>query len=120
MAERLFKVEKLVSSNGKTSREVICRSKIHEIHLWRVTPGEWIYPHIHPYNDDIWYIIQGEGEYYLTVEKTQIVKPGNILVATPGDVHGIFNPGNDDIIVYSILSPLPIEIEPAHGFDYPE
>ena len=120
MAERLFKADVLVSDKGKTSREVICRSKIHEVHIWRVTPGEWVYPHFHPYNDDIWYIIQGEGEYYLTAEETQIVKPGDILVAAPGNVHGIFNPGNEDIIVYSLLSPLPVEIEPAQGFEYPE
>ena len=120
MAERLFKVDVLVPNKGKTSRNVICRSKIHEVHLWRVAPGEWVYPHIHPYNDDIWYIIQGDGEYYLNAEETQIVKPGDILVATPGDVHGIFNPGNEDVIIYSLLSPLPVEIEPAQGFEYPE
>jgi quercetin dioxygenase-like cupin family protein len=120
MAERLFKVAESIPSKGKTSREIICRSKIHEINLWRVTPGKWVYPHIHPYNDDIWYIIQGEGNYYLTAEETQIVKSGDILVATPGDVHGIYNTGNNDIIIYSILSPLPVKIEPAQGFDYPE
>ena len=76
--------------------------------------------HIHPYNDDVWYIIQGVGEYFTTVQDKETVKSGDIAVASQGDVHGIFNPGPEDIIVYSVLSPLPIEIQEAPGFEYPE
>jgi len=100
--------------------EVIFSSQIHEIHLWRVTPGEWIYPHTHPYNDDIWYIIQGSGEYYLAAKEKKTVAPGDIAVATPGEVHGLFNSGSEDLIVYSVLSPLPIEMDAVPGFEYPE
>ena len=120
MSEKFFKIRAKVSPKGKTSREVIFRSEIHEIHLWRVTPGEWIYPHIHPYNDDIWYIIQGKGMYYFSAEETRKVESENIAVASPGKVHGLFNSGSEDIIVYSVLSPLPVEIEPVPGFEYPE
>lgn len=83
-------------------------------------PGEWIYPHTHPHSDDIWYIIQGTGEYYMSSKETKKIVQGDIAVATPGDVHGIFNSGSEDIMVYSVLSPLPIEIEPAPDFEYPE
>ena len=120
MSERILKIRKMVPSEGKTSLEVIFRSEIHEIHLWRVTPGEWIYPHIHPENDDIWHIIQGAGEYYMSVNETKTVEPGDIAAAAAGDVHGIFNSGYEDIIVYSVLSPLPVDIESAPGFEYPE
>jgi len=120
MSGRIFSIQEKVSSRDETSLQVIFKSEIHEIHLWRVTPGDWIYPHIHPNNDDIWYIIQGEGEYYYSSVNTKIVKPGDISVAKPGDVHGMFNSGIKDIIVYSILSPLPVEIEPAPDFEYPE
>lgn len=120
MPERIYTIHELVQSKGDTYLEVICRTKIHEIHLWRVSPGEWIYPHTHPENDDIWYFIQGVGEYYLTANETKTVKPGDIAVAPPGDVHGVFNSGSEDIIVYSVLSPLPVEIEMAPGFEYPD
>ena len=30
------------------------------------------------------------------------------------------NSGSEDIVVYSVLSPLPIEMEPAPDFEYPE
>jgi mannose-6-phosphate isomerase-like protein (cupin superfamily) len=119
MPERFFKLLEMVPSKGRTSREVIFKMN-HEIHVWRVVPGEWIYPHIHPYNDDIWYIIHGVGEYFTTVQDKKTIKSGDIAVASQGDVHGIFNPGPEDIIVYSVLSPLPIEIQEAPGFEYPE
>jgi hypothetical protein len=61
MPERLFKIDELVSVEGETSMEVIFQSKIHEIHLWRIAPEEWIYPHIHPYNDDICMLFKGQG-----------------------------------------------------------
>ena len=120
MNERLFKIDKLVPVDGKTSMEVVFRSKIHEIHLWRINPGEWIYPHVHPENDDIWYIISGMGEYYLSSKETKMVKTGDIAVAIPGEVHGLFNSGNEDLIVYSVLSPLPVYTEPAPDFEYPK
>ena len=118
--ERLFNIDELISGEEKTSRNVIFQSNIHEIHLWRVASGGWIYPHIHPKNDDIWYVIHGVGEYYMSSIETKILEPGDIAVAAPGDVHGIFNSGSEDIIVYSVLSPLPVEIEAAPGFEYPE
>ena len=120
MYERILKIRELVPIEGKTSLEVIFRSEIHEIHLWRVAPGKWIYPHTHPNNDDIWYFIQGVGEYYFSSKETKTVAPGEIAVAAPGEVHGVFNSGSEDIIVYSVLSPLPIEMEVAPDFEYPE
>jgi len=120
MAERFFKIDRMVSEQNQTARKVVSRTQIHEIDLWRVKPGEWIYPHIHPRNDDIWYFVHGEGEYYFMADETKKVKAGDIAVAAPGSVHGIFNSGREDIIVYSVLSPLPVEIEPAPGFEYPE
>ena len=106
-------------NRGISYREVLS-TKNHEIHFWRIIPGEWIYPHTHPHSDDIWYIIQGTGDYYITSKDTNSINPGDMTVATPGDVHGVFNSGSEDIIIYSILSPLPVEVEEAPGFNYPE
>lgn len=120
MPERIFKITEMVPSKGSTSMEVIFKTSNHEIHLWRVIPGEWIYPHTHPNTEDIWYIVQGMGEYYTTAKEKRTVEPGDIAVASPGEVHGIFNSGSEEIIVFSVLSPLPVEIYEAPGFEYPE
>ena len=119
MLERISKISEILSHKGRTYRQIIF-AKTHEIHFWRVRSGEWIYPHIHPHNDDTWYIIQGMGEYYITVHEKKTVTPGHITVASPGDVHGIFNSGTEDLVVLSILSPLPVDVEEAPGFGYPE
>lgn len=120
MHERIFKIFQMVPNTGSAYRASILNAKNHEIHLWRITPGEWIYPHTHPQTDDIWYIVQGAGEYYTTAKEKKTVKPGDIAVASPGDVHGIFNSGSEDIVIISVLSPLPVEIEEVPGFHYPE
>jgi len=120
MSERIFKVFKMVPGKDSSYRKPIHNPRNHEVHLWRITPGEWIYPHTHPRTDDIWYIIQGTGEYFLTAEEKRIVKPGDMAIASPGEVHGIFNSGSEDVILLSVLAPLPVEIKEAPGFEYPE
>ena len=119
MNERIFNIFEMLPSKGSTYRELIF-TKNHEIHLWRIIPGEWIYPHFHPHSDDIWYIIEGAGEYYTTTTAKKTVKSEDIEIASPGDVHGIFNSGPEDIVIMSVLSPLPVDIEMAPGFEYPE
>ena len=107
MDERIFKIFEMIPSTGSTYRQPIYTDN-HEIHLWRIRPGEWIYPHTHPHSDDIWYIVQGEGEYYTALNEKRTVRPGDVAVACPGDVHGIFNSGSEDIVLLSELSPLPV------------
>ena len=119
MDERIANILEILPAKDNTYRELLY-SENHEIHLWRIRPGEWIYPHTHPHSDDIWFMVQGEGEYYLTAKEKKTVGPGDITVATPGQVHGIFNSGSEDIIIYSVLAPLPVETDEAPGFEYPE
>ena len=120
MDKRLFEFFAKVPDKGRTYREIIFDAANHEIHLWRILPGDWIYPHIHPNSDDIWYIVQGTGEYYTTAKERKTVRPGDLAVASPRKVHGIYNSGSEDILILSVLAPLPVEIEEAPGFEYPE
>jgi quercetin dioxygenase-like cupin family protein len=119
MNTRIYSILKMVSRQDRTYRELIYDAENHELHLWRVKSGEWIYPHTHPHTDDIWYIVQGEGEYYTGAKEKRKVKQGDLALASPGEVHGIFNSGSEDIIIYSVLSPLPVETDEAPGFEYP-
>jgi quercetin dioxygenase-like cupin family protein len=119
MNGRIFNTFGMLPSKGITYRDMIFNAKNHEIHLWRVIPGEWIYPHTHPHTDDIWYIVQGGGEYYTTSKEKKTVRTGEIAVASPGDVHGIFNSGSEDIVILSLLSPLPVDTDQVSGFEYP-
>ena len=119
MPKRIFNILETVPVKGRTYRAPLYDCRHHEIHLWRVIPGEWIYPHIHPRTDDIWYIIQGNGVYYTTANETHAVASGDLMLASPEEVHGIFNSGAEDIIILSVLAPLPVEYDAAPGFIYP-
>jgi quercetin dioxygenase-like cupin family protein len=119
MNERISNIPEMIPCSDVTYRELIFTEN-NEIHLWRIRPGEWIYPHIHPDNDDIWYIIEGLGEYYTSSQEKRAVQAGDVAIAYPGDVHGMFNSRPEDMIILSVLSPLPIDVETAPGFEYPD
>lgn len=119
MSKRISNIFEKLPDLGNTYREITF-AKTHELHFWRISPGEWIYPHIHPHNDDTWYVVEGKGEYYISAQEKRTVKQGDITVASPGEVHGIYNSGTEDIVVLSVVSPLPVEIEEAPGFEYPK
>ena len=119
MPKRIFNILEMVPVKGRTHRAPLYDCRNHEIHLWRIIPGEWIYPHIHPRTDDIWYIVQGKGVYYTTADETHVVASGDLMLASPEEVHGIFNSGAEDMIILSVLAPLPVEYDEARGFIYP-
>lgn len=119
MSERIFNIYKSLPVKSQTYRVPIYDCKNHEVHLWRIVPGEWIYPHTHPNTDDLWYIVQGHGEYYTTLKERHSVVAGCLLLASPEEVHGIFNCGDEDMIILSVLAPLPVEVNEAAGFHYP-
>lgn len=119
MPDRIINVIDRAPSEGQSSRALILDCQNHEIHIWRIVPGEWIYPHIHPHTDDIFYIVQGHGEYYTSAEDKHPVGPGDLAFASPDEVHGIFNSSTEDMIILSVLAPLPVELAEAPGFEYP-
>lgn len=120
MQHRVYNIFEMASAKGRTYREPIYDCKNHEIHLWRVMPGEWIYPHTHPGTDDIWYVVQGKGEYYTSAAEKLPVALGDLMLASPEEVHGIFNSGKEELIILSVLAPLPVEYAEAPGFEYPD
>ena len=120
MPKRLFNLFDRLPAKGRAYRAPIIESRNHEVHLWRVIPGEWIYPHTHPRSDDIWYLVRGNGEYYTTASQRHPVGPGALMLASPDEVHGIFNSGSEDLLLLSVLAPLPVEIAEAPGFKYPD
>ena len=119
MPGRIINIFETVPEKGRSYREPIYDCKNHEIHLWRISPGEWVYPHTHPHTDDIWYIVQGNGEYYTTASYKHAVGPGVLALASPDEVHGIFNSGREDMVILSVLAPIPVEYAEAPGFEYP-
>ena len=58
----------------------------------RVLPGQRTTPHYHPKTEEIYYILEGQGEMRIG-EKTRTVEPGDAVAIPPGTVHTILNTG---------------------------
>lgn len=93
-------------ADGEPIRSVITESKEAVVVAWYIKPGQEICPHIHPHGQDTWTILSGEGEYYLDSTGTKkSIFAGDVVIAHPGCVHGVFNNGQEPLIFVSVVSP---------------
>ncbi|ELS30523.1 MULTISPECIES: cupin domain-containing protein [Pseudanabaena] len=87
-------------------RSVITESPEAVIVAWYIQPNQEISPHIHPNGQDTWTILQGKGEYYLDpAGNTKAIFAGDVVVAYPNCVHGVFNNSNEPLIFISVVAP---------------
>jgi quercetin dioxygenase-like cupin family protein len=85
---------------------------------WYIQPGQEIPAHVHPHGQDTWTILAGQGEYYLDRSgATQSIVTGDVVVATIGSVHGVFNNGNEPLVFISIVTPFAAGYERLAEFD---
>ncbi|MGI8933192.1 MAG: cupin domain-containing protein [Phormidesmis sp.] len=73
---------------------------------WQVEPGQSIPTHIHPNGQDTWTVFSGKGDYYLDdAGNTQPIVAGDVVIAQSGQVHGVFNSGDQPLTFISIVTP---------------
>ena len=70
----------------------------------RVAPGLETQPHYHPLTEDIYYILQGEGEMTIGKEM-QPVGPGDAIAIPPGAIHTIRNSGEQTLLFLCCCAP---------------
>lgn len=58
----------------------------------RLAPGMTTESHLHKKTEEIYYILEGEGEMHMA-EETRSVHPGDAIAIPPGTVHSISNTG---------------------------
>lgn len=106
-AGRIFNSEKFFQpADGEPIRSVVTESKEAVIVAWYVKPGQEIRAHVHPTGQDAWTILSGSGEYFLDSAGTRkAIKPGDVLVAHTGEVHGVLNTGDTPLKFISVVSP---------------
>ncbi len=96
----------------RASDDVPIRSIVHEspdatVVAWTVGCKQRVAPHVHPYGQDTWYVIAGEGDYQLdSAGATQRICAGQVVVAATGEVHGIVNTGGEALVFISVVCPL--------------
>jgi quercetin dioxygenase-like cupin family protein len=64
--------------------------------------------HKHPATDELFYVIEGEGQFTVGNEQVNVV-PTSAVYGPAGVFHGIVNSGDKDMVVLSVQGPKPVE-----------
>lgn len=93
-------------SSDEPIRSVITASNDSVIVAWHVGPGQQIKPHVHPNGQDTWTVLMGRGEYWIDEDgETIAIMQGDIVVAHKGEVHGVYNDGDEPLVFISVVAP---------------
>jgi quercetin dioxygenase-like cupin family protein len=93
-------------TDNEPIRSVVTESKDAVVVAWYIKPSQAVYAHIHPHGQDTWTVLSGQGEYYLDeAGAKQLIVSGDVVIAPPGHVHGVFNSGDEPLIFISVVSP---------------
>jgi mannose-6-phosphate isomerase-like protein (cupin superfamily) len=69
-----------------------------------IPPGSSTLEHYHKESEEIFYILEGNGNISVVGESCQI-NAGDTIVILPGEKHRVVNDGNKDFIFLAICSP---------------
>jgi quercetin dioxygenase-like cupin family protein len=113
--QRFFKVaDFLRPADGEPIRSVITESADAAVIAWCVKPGQRIPAHVHPDGQDTWTILSGCGQYSVSAHGESIaIDEGDVLVAHRGEVHGVLNTGQQDLVFISVVSPAAAGFQPV-------
>jgi len=113
-SDRVFNSADFMQPNtGEPIRSVVTQSTEAAVVAWTVAPGQRIAPHVHPTGQDTWTVLSGSGAYQVDREgRTRRIAAGDVVVARAGEVHGVFNDGNEPLLMIAVVSPAESGFEP--------
>lgn len=105
--DRIYKsAHFLQPSDGEPIRSVVAETAEAVVVAWHVNPGQRIAAHVHPKGQDTWTILSGQGQYQVEANgASRPVVAGDIVVANTGQVHGVFNDGDEPLRFISVVAP---------------
>jgi mannose-6-phosphate isomerase-like protein (cupin superfamily) len=103
-ATRAWSVEP--EQKGCFSKNLATRAETEALsaHHLRIEPGGGFKPHVHEGETELHFIISGRGQV-LIGERWEDVVAGDVVLAFPGVVHGLRNPGSDPLFALCVFSP---------------
>jgi mannose-6-phosphate isomerase-like protein (cupin superfamily) len=76
--------------------------------------GRTLESHVHPDEDDAFYILDGELTFALGEEREEVVAgPGTFVLVPPGVRHGFRNPGSEPVRMLNLHAPAGFDLRIA-------
>lgn len=108
--------------NPRTLKHLAAPWTIGSENIWvglsEVDPGSESNAHSHEKTEEVFYVVSGEG-YIVVGDERQAVPAGSVVVAPPGDMHQLQNPGGETLKVICSASPAFVkeDFDVAHNLD---
>lgn len=97
---------KRMAKDNKAFRHVIDTGKNAQMVLISLRKGEDLGDEIHPTTDELYYVVEGEGEIRID-GKAYPFGEHNAMLVPAGTKHDVFNTGKDDLKLFAMFtSPL--------------
>lgn len=97
---------------GEATKEIFYETDFTVGAIWTMLPGQTLPIHSHEKADDIWIVIEGTAEYYPELGQKVPIQKGDIIVARPGEKHGMTNVSDQPFVMIGIAGPVPIGFIP--------
>lgn len=92
------------AKQNKNFRHVLVTGKHTQVVIMSIPPGGEIGEEVHPDNDQILYLVKGEGEVRIDGERRAFRKHDLVLVEA-GEKHNFINKGQEDMKIITTYSP---------------
>ena len=74
--------------------------------LYCLKPGQDQRKHSHAESDKIYFVLRGRGIFHIAGEEREL-GTGEIVIARPGQEHGLRNSGEEDLVLLVFMTPRP-------------
>ena len=101
------KVDRLIRfSDDKMQKISLFDSAKYFCDLYCLKPGQDQRIHSHTDSDKIYFVLRGKGSFHIGGEEREL-GPDEIVVARPGEPHGVKNAANEDLVLLVFMTPRP-------------
>ncbi|NLJ95205.1 MAG: cupin domain-containing protein [Clostridiaceae bacterium] len=103
--------------NTEAKKTIFCETDFIACAVWCMHPGQELPIHSHKAADDIWVVLKGQADYFPETGKKVLIKAGDIIVARPGEKHGMKNNYDEDFLMLGFAGPVPIGFIPEKLYE---
>jgi mannose-6-phosphate isomerase-like protein (cupin superfamily) len=98
--------EAVVFSEEKMKKNVLFDSPHLFYDAYCLLPGQSQKVHAHEGSDKVYYVLRGTGRFTVGEEERDLGE-GNAVIARAGDLHGVRNETQEDLVVLVTMAPRP-------------